>query len=130
MQYLEYIDVVKDFIYAERTGDWMLQLSAVKRMLNLFAATGHVHYAKSARLYLQNMLELPDKHPELFEMFMKGYFTIRRSNRFRAGIWSDLVIEQVMMRSVKSRGGLTRGRGMTESVIAKWIHSMHRCGDR
>ena len=27
-----------------------------------------------------------------------------------------IVIEQVLMRSLKSRGGLTRGRGMTDSV--------------
>lgn len=31
------------------------------------------------------------------------------------------------MRVLKSRGGLTRGRGKTDSVIATWIHSMHAC---
>ena len=41
------------------------------------------------------------------------------------GLWSDLIIEQVMMRSLKSRGGLTRGRGVTETVRLTWIHSMH-----
>ena len=30
-----------------------------------------------------------------------------------------------MMRSLKSRGGLTRGRGVTETVRLTWIHSMH-----
>ena len=39
----------------------------------------------------------------------------------------DLAIEQAMMRAVKARGGLTRGRGMTESVRSLWIHSMHQC---
>ena len=34
---------------------------------------------------------------------------------------------QVMMRSLKSRGGLTRGRGITESVRLLWLGSMHRC---
>ena len=37
------------------------------------------------------------------------------------------MIEQVMMKSLKSRGGLTRGRGMTESVRHNWINSMHKC---
>lgn len=32
-----------------------------------------------------------------------------------------------MMRSIKARGGLTRGRGMTDSVRLVWVHSMHRC---
>ena len=31
------------------------------------------------------------------------------------------------MRSIKSRGGLTRGRGITESVRLQWIFSMHKC---
>ena len=31
------------------------------------------------------------------------------------------------MRAVKSRGGLTRGRGVSENVRVMWINSMHRC---
>ena len=31
------------------------------------------------------------------------------------------------MRSLKSRGGLTHGRGIAESVRNLWISSMHRC---
>ena len=33
------------------------------------------------------------------------------------------------MRSLKSRGGLTHGRGLTESVRLTWIHTMHSCTD-
>lgn len=29
------------------------------------------------------------------------------------------------MCSIKSRGGLTRGRGMSENVILTWVHTMH-----
>ena len=31
------------------------------------------------------------------------------------------------MRSIKSRGGLTRSRGVTESVQTVWINTAHRC---
>ena len=34
-----------------------------------------------------------------------------------------------MMRSIKSRGGLTSGRGMTEHVRLLWVSSMHRCSE-
>lgn len=95
-------------------------------MLNLFAATGHGNYAESSRLYLQLMLELPTSYPDIHEKYTNdGFHTIRRSDRFWGGLWSDLIIEQVMMRSLKSRGGLTRGRGVTETVRLFWIHSMH-----
>ena len=119
IQYLCYISLMKDFIYAERTGNWDLHLQTVKLMLNLFAAAGRINCAKSARLYLQSMYELPEKYPCLHQCFQEhGYHTIRRSNTFWGGLWSDLIIEQVLMRSMKSRGGLSRGRGMSENVIA------------
>ena len=57
----------------------------------------------------------------------KSLHAIRRSDRNWAGLWTDLVIEQVMMRAVKSRGGLTHGRGLTDSVRLVWIKSMHQC---
>jgi len=52
LQYIEYVKTLKLFVRAERTANWSLHLVAVTRMLNLFAATGHINYAKSARLYL------------------------------------------------------------------------------
>ncbi|XP_065901877.1 uncharacterized protein [Dysidea avara] len=57
----------------------------------------------------------------------QGFHAVRRSSRYWAGLWTDLVIEQVMMRSIKSRGVLTRGKGITESVCLQWILSMHKC---
>jgi len=57
----------------------------------------------------------------------KGYHTICTSSRFWAGLWTDLTIEQALMKSVKNRGGLTHGRGLTESVRLQWVLSMHQC---
>ena len=31
------------------------------------------------------------------------------------------------MRSLKTRGGLTHGRGMTDNVVLTWVHTMHVC---
>ena len=96
-------------------------------MLNLFAATGHIHYTKSARLYLQQMTDLPSKHPEVYEQFSSlGYHCIRRTERYWAGLWSDLVIEQVMMRSLKCSGGLTRGRGSDKSIHNQRVMTAHQ----
>ena len=61
------------------------------------------------------------------EVCRRIYHTVRRSERLWAGLWTDIVIEQVLMRSLKSRGDLTRGRGMTESVRQQWVYSMHAC---
>ena len=123
-----FINILKLFIGAERTGNPNLYLVAVGKMLNVFAATCHFNYVKSARLYLQMMLELPSFHPWLYNnLFSNGYHTVRRNDRYWTGLWTDLTIEQVMMRTIKSRSGLTRGRGMGESIRILWIYSMHRC---
>src|SRR6218665_621317 len=73
IRYLGYIQILKDFIRAEHTGNWNLHLISVCNMLNLFAATGHNNYAKSGRLYLQVMLELPLTHPWLYDKFVMGF---------------------------------------------------------
>ena len=60
---MSYVATIKLFIRAERTGNWDGHLAATQKMLNLYAATGHFNYAKSARLYLQMMLCLEEDHP-------------------------------------------------------------------
>src|SRR6218665_3713190 len=128
IQYLGYIQILKDFIRAERTGNWNLHLISVCNMLNLFAATGHNNYAKSGRLYLQMMLELPLTHPWLYDKFVNhGFHAVRRSDRYWAALSTDLIIEQVMMKAIKGRGGLTHGRGMNDSVCLLWVRSLHKC---
>ena len=128
LRYFHYVGVIKRFITAERTCNWNLHLDSIFEMLNLFSATGHNNYAKSARLYLQIMNELPTSHPWLHGMFLEhGSHSVRRSDRYGAGLSTDLLIEQTMLRSLKSRGGLTRGSGFKESVRVLWILTLHQC---
>ena len=46
-----------------------------------------------------------------------------RSDCLWAGLSTDFVIEHVFMRSTKSSGGLTRGKGMTEQQRLVWVMS-------
>ena len=67
------------------------------------------------------MLRLPETHPDAHRKFLEGYH-VRRSNRFWAGLSTDLIIEQVLMRSTK-----TGGKGMTENQRLVWVLSMPVC---
>ena len=89
--------MLKKFILAERTSNWRLHLDSSTEMLNLFASTGHINYAKSACFYIQQMKLLQEDHPSLFEQFTKGQHAVKRSNHSWAGLWYDLVIEQARM---------------------------------
>ena len=121
------MQILKDFIRADGTCDWLMHLASLRKMLNIFAATGHRNYAKSVRLYLQLMGALPETHPWLYQQLSWGFHAVRRSNRYWAGLPTDLVIEQTMMQTAKARGVLTHGRGMAESVRVTWVKTLHRC---
>ncbi len=98
-------------------------------MLPYLAAAGHNWYAKSAYIYLQMMLELREKHPDIHKCFLEGLHVVCRSDRCWAGLSTDLVIRQVLIRSLKTNGGLTRGRGFTEVQRLVWLLSMPACAD-
>ena len=123
LQYLHAIEIFLMFLKAERTSNWELHLKAVREMMPYFAASGHHLYTKASYLYLQTMQNLPITHPRVQNMFEKGFHSIRRSDHFWAGLSTDLVIEQALMRSVKSTGGLTRGRGINEVQRSIWLLS-------
>ena len=71
------------------------------------------------------MLALKENNPEVYKNLSEGYFVIRRNDRTWAGLSPDLVIEQVLMRALKSTGGggLTRGTGFNETQRAIWLLS-------
>ncbi|KAK6168833.1 hypothetical protein SNE40_020007 [Patella caerulea] len=126
IQFINYASCVKRFIYAERTKNWDAHLVGCSDFLNLFAATGHIHYAKSCRLYIQQMQALPHTHPWLYALYSeKGLHAVQRTEHPLNGLWSDLTIEQFLMASLKSRSGLTHGKGLSESVRYQWVHTMH-----
>jgi len=129
LQYMDMNDILFKHIRAERTGNWDLHLQSMSEMLPYMAAAGHNNYTKCLHLYLQRMSSLQNDHPDVYQHFQDGLHVIRRSDPYWAGLSSDLVIEQVLMRSMKTNGGLTRGRGMTEQQRLVWLLSMPACAE-
>ena len=84
------ITLLCSYILAERTGNWLLHLQCVRQMLPYLAAAGHNHYTKSDSLYLQSMLQLNENNPDVFRAFVNGNHATRRSDRYWAGISTDL----------------------------------------
>ena len=75
------------------------------------------------------MHKLHETHPEVSRHFDQGLHVVRRSDGLWAGISPDLVIEQVLVRSMKTNGGLTRGRGMTETQRLVWLMAHPVCAE-
>ncbi|KAJ8888474.1 hypothetical protein PR048_007964 [Dryococelus australis] len=58
LQYFKQVSIMHDFVRVEKTGDWNLHLFSFKRMIAHLHGAGHIHYAKSAHLYIQNMSKM------------------------------------------------------------------------
>ena len=86
--------------------------NCLDEMLPLLAAAGHNNYAKSVQIHLQDLEDLETRNPCIYKMFSAGLFVIRKSDRLWAGLSKDLVIELMLMRTMKVTGGLVHGRGV------------------
>ena len=127
VQYVQYVNIIKEFARAERIWDWKGHLVAMEKMRNLFAATEHINYAKSATPYLQNMRKLETECSWLYQQFTKKVFHyVRETDKFWAELWIDMVIKQTMMRSLKSLGRLTRGWSIYENTRNLWFTTLWR----
>lgn len=120
--YFRMVSLLKDFIAAERMGDWDLHLRTVELMIPFFHAARHFPYAKSSEIYLQKMRKLEQELDKvLFEKFKQNY-SARRSDVFFSKISTDQTIEQTLMKPMTGDGGPFE-RGATPSVVFKWIKS-------
>lgn len=108
-----------------------MHLMAVTQMLPFFNASGHNLYAKCAQLYVQQMRDLPSRlSKEHYRNFCdQSFFTVRRTNQFWSGVWTDMCIEQYLMRSIKVVGGLSLGRGVSDDILLKWILCTPVCSE-
>ena len=97
------VSVYRSFLRTERTGNRYLHLESTYEMLPYQAAAGHNNYTKSLYLYLQEMCQLKETHPDVLQQFEKGYHVIEKSNHDFAAVSSDHAIEQDLIASFKSR---------------------------
>lgn len=122
IQYYSMSTLIKQFIQEERMGDWKLHLYTVCKILRVFQSTGSFLYAKTYTCkisWLENsglvQLSLICTQKEVSQFVYPISF---------GPAWSDLTTEETLMRSMKSCHALTQGRGISSSVIARWLEGM------
>ena len=117
---------MQQFVRAERSGYFALHLHVIAQMQPYFHAAGRLQYAKSSQAHLQTMEDLEEKMPsEDFKNFShNGYFTIRRTSEFWSGVWSDITIEQVLMRAMKTNGGQISN---SRPTLGQWVRAVPLC---
>ncbi|GBN53155.1 hypothetical protein AVEN_74116-1 [Araneus ventricosus] len=89
----------------------VIRLGVFHLLSSFFGAIGYI---------MQGSVFLRD----LYKDFSQGYKDFR-SAQFSCGTSTDMIIEQSLMKSMQTDGGISRGRSTQESVISKLVYSMH-----
>lgn len=59
---------------------------------------------------------------EEFKKFVtESFFTVRRTSKYFSGTWTDMVIEQDLMRAIKVSGGLKNGKRTATEFVNKFL---------
>ena len=101
---MDFISIIRIFIHAEWIGNFELYISSLEQRLPYLVAAGHDKYTFTIRKYLQHIKNLC---PCLEKKYKEGSWTICINDKlFWNGTFTEQVIEQILMRSGKSQGGL------------------------
>ena len=109
------------FVRSLRQADFDLFVRSLRDIIPWMFALDHVHYARWLPVFLEDLLALPSEQRHTFECFLKGYFTIKKSNRDFSNIGIDQAHEQ-NNKLVKIDGGAI-GILENESALITWAVS-------
>lgn len=111
------IQLILDYIRAERECNWDLHLQTAAAMIPYFFACSKQNYSRWGTLYVLEMsLSLPNEVRKLFD---NGEFAIRFTSGAFRGLWSDIGVEMSAIRVAKSSSGII-GLTRRDSAITRW----------
>lgn len=82
------------------------------------------NYARFLSLYLEDMLMLEKNAPEVYEKFVSGRFTVKRSAVPFTSVATDQALEQTINKTSKSTGGVI-GSTRKKETVAMWDITYH-----
>ena len=68
-------------------------------------------------MYHNNLLQLKDTHPEIYDEFKNGFFSLRRTKKTFSRLPIDLTLEQTINADASSQR--TGVRALTSSIAAR-----------
>ncbi|KAL8567726.1 hypothetical protein ACOMHN_009034 [Nucella lapillus] len=111
--WMSYVDMVEDVLLgllrASREGNWDLHLHAIRSMIPWCFSYDKLNYARFLPVYYAEMTNLATDHPEIYEEFQKGNFSVQLAtgNPF-ARIPVDQTTEVTVNKDTQTVGGTAR----------------------
>lgn len=107
------------FVRSLREADFQLYIESLSQLVPWFFSLDHSHYARWIPVHLRDMIMLERKHPTVYQEFMLGNFTVKKTGR----AFSNMAIDQAHEQNnafVKSEGGAV-GLTQNPSALRRWM---------
>ena len=82
LQYMRMLEILRQFLRSERSGNWNLHMNFLKNMVAYLVAAGHNNYTRSLLLYLQHLQTSFKRSADAYRIFKEGLHVIRRSDHY------------------------------------------------
>ena len=130
---MSYVDIVGDILLglvrASRGRNWHLHLSAISKIIPWCFAYDRANYASYLPAYLTKMYSLKDKHPEVYNIFCNGGFSVQLADQNPFGrIPVDQTIEITIKKVTQTAGGTTKFREKSGAVRRFYLTAEYRSG--
>ena len=96
MQYIQMMHLYHEFSRSVREGDLDLFIFCLPKIASYFFAFNHQNYSRWVLLYHSNLLKLNQSHPEVFNDFKNGLFSLKHTARMYSRMPIDLTLEQTI----------------------------------
>ena len=122
--FFEMVQILLDFIKSTRTGDWSSHMQVSERMLKWFFAYDRPNYSRHFTYYSATQQKSKDTHPKIYDQFMLGNFSVKRTDGSFNKLPPDQVIERTINKEQKGAGGII-GITTSDSAVQRWVLSSH-----
>ena len=104
-------------IYSVRVSNFDMFVSALEQIAPSMFSLDHTHYARWLPIFINDLKQLKEKHPRIYEEFKKGHFTSKKTKRKFSSMPEDQAHEN---KTVKIDGGAI---GILDNATAliKWM---------
>ena len=122
--YISMVQLLLQFVRATREGNWELHLATVRDMIPWMFAYDRLNYAKYMSVYWLQMQQLETSHPQAYQAFMNGEFSVQRSSQSFSKTAVDQTIEQTINKDTKTKGGIV-GFSLKSGAVQRWVATAH-----
>ena len=123
MGYIEMLHLYHEFSRSFRNGDLDLYIYCLPHLASYFFSFNHQNYSRWLVCYHENLLKLQKTHPEVYNDFRKGCFSLKRTSKSFLRLPIDLTLEQTINADAAcQRTGVV---ALTNSISARqrWAQS-------